>query len=344
MGCSRNLRPGAAALHAGSRTGRNRRLRSGAPVAIMRLSRQPAMLIRFLTWRGSCAVLTLLCATAVAPRGRAQEPRRLATSDSIPVDLASALIASGGIGGDPQILVGALPGWINNRIYVPANARILGSAFIGQTVVGVMSVPDAPEAAIEEFKRELPSRGWRSPPPQPSYGGGFRASTPFSPGGSPTYFLLCGDQQTLSTSASRHRGTNTLVVVRVSTQVGQYGVCAPPPVPIGMMRSPFPTLFNPAGAVDARMTADCGAGFGGSSGTGTNLHLAMSSEAILDHYAKQLVDSGWRAASAAAIVGRTFTRTDSTGAPLELSLTIASSSRDSTCRDVNMQVRTLRKP
>ena len=302
------------------------------------------MLIQFLTSRRPIAVLALLCAAGVPSIGSGQEPRRLATSDSIPADLASALISAGGLGGDPQILVGALPGWITNRIYIPANARVLGSAFNGQTVVGVLAMPDEPEAVIAELKREMPARGWKAPPPQPSYGGGFRPAVSAPMVGPRTSFMLCGDQQMISTSASRHRGTNTLVILRVSPQTGQYGLCSPPPMPTGMMRSPLPTLFNPTGAVDARMNGDCGASFGGSSGTGTNLHTAMTSDAILSHYAKQLQDSGWQAASAGAITGRTFTRTDSAGAPVELSLTIARSPRDSTCRDVNMQVRTLRKP
>ncbi len=300
------------------------------------------MLIQFLTSRCSRAALAVLCAAGLSSTSRAQEPRRLATSDSIPVDLASALISSGGIGGDPQILVGALPGWIASRIYIPANARVLGSAFMGQTVVGVLAMADAPEVVIAELKRELPSHGWKTPPAQAYYGGGFRpASLAEALGGSATSLMLCGDQLMLSTSARRQRGTNTVVVVRVSAQNGQYGPCIPQQMPPGMTRSPFPTLFNPAGAAEG--SVDCQRNYG-SSGTGTQLRTAMSSDSIFGHYAKQLQDSGWKAAPEARIVGRTFTRTDSTGTPLELSLTIASSARDSTCREINMQVRTLRKP
>ena len=64
------------------------------------------------------------------------------------------------------ICVIAIPGWIANRIYVPANGRVLGSAFQGTTVVGVISVPDEPESVIADDKRELAGRGWAPPPPQ----------------------------------------------------------------------------------------------------------------------------------------------------------------------------------
>jgi hypothetical protein len=289
-------------------------------------------------------VVGVLGFVTAASMSRAQEPRRLATSDSIPLDLATALISAGGLGGDPQILVGSLPGWVSNRLYTPAGARVLGAAFIGQTAVGVMALADAPEAVIAELKRELPGRGWQIPPPQPSYGGGFRSAPAMLMSGSPTSIVPCGNQQMLTASAARHRGTSTLVLLRVAP-AGQYGPCNPPQMPLGMPRTVFPTLFNPAGAPDTRMTGDCSSTLGGSSGTSTNLRTAMAAEAILSHYGKQLVDSGWKAAGdRATIVGHAWTRTDSTGSPVELSLTVTASPRDSTCRDVSMQVRTLRKP
>ena len=131
--------------------------------------------------------------------GLAQEPRRLTQPDSVPFDLASALIAAGGLGGEPQILVGSLPGWVSARIKTPANATVLGSAFLGSTVVGIISLPDAPDAVIADMNRELAKQGWKAPPPQPSYGGGFRpAGFSLTVNGMPTRVTLCGDQQLLT--------------------------------------------------------------------------------------------------------------------------------------------------
>ena len=53
------------------------------------------------------AVFALLTSVGTA---QAQEPKRLLQSDSIPLDLAQALVSAGGFGGAPQILVGAMPG------------------------------------------------------------------------------------------------------------------------------------------------------------------------------------------------------------------------------------------
>lgn len=102
-------------------------------------------------------LMALLAATATAIQ--AQEPRRLAQSDSVPIDLATALASAGGLGGEPQILVGSLPGWIANRLTIPANARVLGAAFIGNTVVGIVDLPTSPEAAIADLKQGLATHG-----------------------------------------------------------------------------------------------------------------------------------------------------------------------------------------
>jgi hypothetical protein len=303
------------------------------------------MLMQFLIGRRSALAMLAAFMLAVPGSGRAQEPRRLAQSDSIPVELATALISAGGLGGEPQILVGSLPGWIANRLYLPSNARVVGSAFIGSSVVGVLNVADAPESVTVVFKRELAKRAWKSPPPAPSYGGGFRpAPSPMADALAATRLTLCGDQQILTTVAARRRGTTTEVVIRV-VPAGVYSICNPPPTPSDMNRAPFPTLFNPAGLNDLRMASDCRATGGNTTGTGTMLRTAIDPSALLEHYARQLQDSGWHSTNdKPSIVGRTWTRTDSAGTPLDLTLTVTTSARDSLCRELSLQVRTLRKP
>ena len=293
--------------------------------------------------RSMMRALAPLLVAVTAHVGRAQAPRRLDQADSIPLELVTALVSAGGLGGEPQILVGSLPGWVVNRLYIPSNARVVGSAFLGSTVVGILSVPDAPESVTADFKRELVKRAWKTPPPTPSYGGFRSAATTAADGSTPTRLTLCGDQQTLTTSATRRRGTSTEVVIRVAGGPGYF--CNPQPMSAGMPRSPFPTLFNPANASDARMASDCSSAGNSSSGTGTILHTAMPADTLLSHYARQLQDSGWHSTSdKASIVGRSWTRMDSTGSPLELTLTVTTSARDSMCRELNLQVRSPRRP
>ena len=200
----------------------------------------------------SAGILAVLAFTAIAA-GRAQEPRRLISADSIPRDLAAALIASGGFG------------------------------------------------------------------------------------------ALCSDQQVLAASAARQRGTVTNITYRIST-TGGYSVCRPPKLPVGPTRSAFPTLYNPPAALDARMSGDCANNFNGS-GTSTTLRTSMSADALLDHYARQLQDSGWTSAGEkASIVGRTWSRTDSAGTPVDVVITVTTPAQNSACRELNLQVRTMQKP
>lgn len=299
--------------------------------------------MRYFIGAGTRRALAVLLLGLPTIGGQAQEPRRLAQSDSVPLELVTGLVGAGGLGGgEPQILVGSLPGWIENHLYLPPSARVVGAAFLGTTVVGIVHVPDAPDAAIADYKRELPKLGWKTPPPAPSYGGGFR---PAPAGESPTRLTLCGDQQTLTATATRHRGTITEVVIRV-VGGGNYSVCNPPQMPTGMSRVPLPILYNPANPSDARVVGACSSGWGGgTSGTNTTLRSTMQPEVLLDHYGRQLQDSGWHATSERpTIFGRSWTRTDSTGAPFEVQLTLTTAPGDSTCRDLSMQVRVLRKP
>ena len=281
----------------------------------------------------------------------AQEPRRLIQPDSVPIDLATALIGAGGLGGDMQILIGDLPGWVSERVPPPENATVLGSAFVGSSVVGILRVPDAPEAVIAALKQELPKRGWKAPPPPPAptvYGGGFRpaASANFNTTGTnATRLTLCADKQILIVSAVRRRSIATNVTIRVSPDA-TYSVCNPPPRPNPMENRPsLPTLFNPAEAGDGRtFYSACNVMWNGVNGSGTSLMAKMTPVGILEHYAKQLQDSGWAPVSGAGTVGRVWTRPDSTGTPVELFLSVTTEARDTTCHQVSMTARTAKTP
>ena len=114
-----------------------------------------------------CSAKRIAIAACVAISTRtvgAQDPRRLAQLDSIPIDLATALIGAGSVGSDPQILVGSLPEWVTQRIVIPPGARILGSAFQGTAVVGVASVPGTSADSTESQPGHQPETVRRATP------------------------------------------------------------------------------------------------------------------------------------------------------------------------------------
>ena len=294
---------------------------------------------------GTVWVLTVALGVLVwsrAPLAQEREPLRQATA--IPTDLASALIAAGGFGmsGDPQILVGELPEWVVSRVHLPRGAHVLGSAFFGSTVVGVVNVPAVGDSVLVALQRELLERGWKRPPLPPNTGGGFRpATSPGSPMPSerPT---LCRDQHVLSMWMSRQQAATTTIIMRLGSTGAS--MCNPPRVSMQRRPSPFPILYNPAGSdADPMSSRQCYTNFV-SSGTQTRLKTPLTGEAILEHYGKQLQDSGWTRAGVPPVLGRTWTRKDSTGAPQVLRLTVQAAPHDTTCRTVELDVQGMREP
>ena len=274
----------------------------------------------------------------------AQEPRRLAEAESIPLELASALISAGPLGGEPQILVGSMPEWASTRIVVPPGGRIIGSAFLGMTVVAVVSVSGAPDTVVANLKADFLQRGWKNPPITPSYGGGFRPSPtpqPTPTPGLPSRIILCGDQQMLMVSGVRRRLGGSEITYRLYATSGN-NQCNPPKLPAQAYHSPFPTLYNPPTATEGYVGNVCESNNSGSTGTGTILRTSMTPEALLEHYGRQIVDSGWTAA--AGQTSRTWTKRDSTGAPVEMTLSIYPTGKDGTCQRLDLQVRTVAKP
>jgi hypothetical protein len=276
---------------------------------------------------------------------QSQEPRRLAGAESIPVELATALIAAGGLGGEPQILVGSMPEWASGRIVIPEGGHLVGSAFLGMTVVAVVSIPGDADSVMAGLRNQLLQHGWKNPPPQPIYGGGggFRpAPSPVSPA-APSGFRspLCGDQQMLIVTSARRRVGGSDITYRLISTSG-YSACHPAEPPPQTYHSPFPTLYNPPSAVEGFAIAACQSN-GASNGTGTLLRSSMTAEALLDHYGRQIVDSGWTAIPG-QILGRRWTKQDSTGAPVEMSLTVVPVSKDGACQRLDLQVKTAPKP
>ena len=294
----------------------------------------------------------LLFATAVAGarirNAGAQEPRPLTHPDSVPYELAAAL-ASGGFA-ESQIIVGSAPGWAMQRLFVPTNARVLGSSFIGTNVTTIIELPlGADSAATDQVRSELMQRGWTEPP-RPTYGGGgFRPATTTSSGlQSPTRFTLCNGDNALSGDVRRHAGVSLFLVYRLSSGATT-GFCHPP-VFQGRPSTPIrlPTLYEPPGPPDPRAVATCFPQCSGeSNGTDGFFRTPMPAEQILEHFARQLADSGWvRARDTVTLARGQWTRPDSSGAVerLILTITVPQGVTDAQCHQAEMRVTLPRKP
>jgi len=291
---------------------------------------------------GKLALLAIAIA-APATSSFAQEREPLRRPSSVPLELATALASAGGFGSEPQILVGELPEWVIARLYLPRESRVVGSAFIGTTVIGILSVPVSSDTLLKEFDRELRQRGWKAPPIIPSMGGVFRPAPSSAISGAPRRITLCGDRQILNASILRQQASSTTVIIRLSSS-GSPGICNPPPYPPDRSRPNLPTLYDPENATAGRMGRECVEAGYGSFGSGTRLKTTMSAGALLEHYGRQLQDSGWSPSTLVpSISGHTWTRRDSTGL-VQLSLIVKPMGDDASCREVELSVRTSRVP
>lgn len=291
-------------------------------------------------------------AVALAMNLGAQEPRRLAQPDSVPYDAAAALIGATSYGADPEVMIGGMPGWAAQRLYVPANARVLGSSFIGSNVTTVLSLPLANDSAtMADIRAEFVRRGW-TPPPPPTFAGygGFRpAVLANSARQSPVRATLCSSDYYLTADVRRHAGTALYVTYHLFS--GQSTPCHPParPTPAGYVPQSYPTLYEPDAVGDALGSTACYPQASSSSGsTGTRFRTAMPRAQILEHFAKQLADSGWTRVrdSVPQPVSGVWTRPDSTGTPRILTLTISSplGVSNTQCQEAQMNVMRQTKP
>ncbi|CAN5210468.1 hypothetical protein BH09GEM1_BH09GEM1_14040 [soil metagenome] len=282
----------------------------------------------------AASYLTLIALLLPATPSTAQRPETapLRQPESVPFELAAALTSAGGMTGEPQILVGGVPGWVADRIVVPPHARILGSAFYGTTVVAILTMPAGDDSTMVGYKQELMKRGWLNPPPQPNYGGGFRPA--LMSAASSSNIALCGDRQSLFARLTRRGGSASNLTVRIGPAI-QGSNCLPMQLPAGYPRQfMLPVVYHPEGVMDARSGTDC-ARQNEVNRTSAVVRSELSADALLDHYGRQLQDSGWVAGTKrTSMTGRTFTRPDSAGTPMEITLTV--SSGETGCRELNM--------
>jgi hypothetical protein len=294
------------------------------------------------------ALAIVLTASVLSTRDlRAQGKEPLTQPKAVPIELVTALVGAGGVTGPetPRILVGSAPEWVMSKVVLPPGGRVLGAAFQGTTVLMIVNVPAAGDSVMPDLRRALLEHGWKAVyvMQRPNIGG-FMPAMPASNDATPTHLTVCGDGQILNATLTRRDEKSGDIAYRIAAQA-QMGPCHPQQMPTLPMRLPWPALINPAGTADARMTGECAATIMPASGIGTTLRTGMSPDSIIAYYAKQLADSGWKAEiDRAAPIGRIFTRTDATGASSELTLSVANTTNAPACRDVYMQVRTLKKP
>lgn len=293
--------------------------------------------------RPAVAVASLFLPLGLLAQG-ASPPRAL-EDPPIPRELVTALLSSPRVGmfttyggaNDGQIWVGTIPQNLSRQLYVPTTARVIGGSGAGTTMSAVISYPMNYDALRTVMRLELTKLGWMQPPPM-NMGGGFRMLPPQMD----TTIMpsqLCQGVSSLAISVAKREISATTLVLSVSAGAG-YSVCAPPNLGTapGYVRPGYPTLFYPSAATFPP-TGNCFP-TGGYNGTSGAVVTAMSSAELLEHISSQMRDSGWTARSdGVAISGRVWTKPDSTGKPMEISITVRGTATAGSCKELQLQLR-----
>jgi hypothetical protein len=284
------------------------------------------------------ASLSLLLAAPSAGQGNQ-------SNELIPRTLVEAIFSAqnfgAGVGRSPTIVVGTLPPTVQSKIVLPGNAKVLGGITMEQMSIGIVVLEGPLNSVAESFQKDLLKNGWEveDQGPMRFYGNEFidAPSAQRRPiaGASDTY---CGRGGTLMVKFdpdgfSQTRATITSLGFNRCSQMRDMMLRGGPGrMDRGAQR---PTLVNPAGARNQQgICPNYNMGMGGQ---GTELNSNMTAQEIFAHYAKQLMDAGWKDAGSGHT--GTWIKTDSTGTVTEYQISVRSSAASPLCRKVDAELR-----
>ncbi len=245
-------------------------------------------------------------------------------------------------GSRPRLVVGALPSALAQRLWVPPGSTILGGLeSSGFNVAVIRSL--LPEDSLKRgYRREQLSLGWAPPTAaaQRAIMGFVPAAS--APAGDDEPGVLCSGGTTLAISVKTvDFSTQEIRAVAMNIPDARCQSPAAPRQAQSTFRAQYPTLENPPGSGNGFMPNGC-PGWNSTGGGGTTrLRTRMAVDDVFAHYGKQLADSGWTPANNET-VARSWTRRDSTGALVQLTLTARTQATSPECVEVQMEVRSRR--
>jgi hypothetical protein len=200
----------------------------------------------------------------------------------------------------------------------------------------VLSVAMSIENIRASYRQEQLRLGWTPPPPAGARGWGFVPATGTGQDGNSLVFCHIGQ----SLQVVPYSGTTGPLIVTASVQ-NYSGLCgtqarfvSAPPSGLEL-----PVLSNPDGAgMNAQACFAQNQTLGNGNSTTERLQTSLSPTQLIEHFSRQLSDSGWNVSSSAASVRRSWTRPDSAGLAREVTLTINPSLVNG-CMEVTMQAR-----
>ena len=279
------------------------------------------------------ASATLLMTWSVAIPAQSARPG----VDSLPRELVEALLrpyygfypASGS-----AFVVGHVPASLAPYFFVPPGSRVLGGIETPSTTIVVLSTSMSTEELRAAYRREQLRLGWAPASAAGYRGWGFVPAPGASPDGG---LVFCHIGQSLQIMPYQSPSQPLVVTATVQNYGSQCSSQVRMMTPSSVME--LPVLMNPQdAAMNDRVCLGSNNTFAGGNGTGERLQTNLSPTQLLDHFSRQLADSGWSASPPVAGVRRVWTRPDTGGMSRELTLTITPLS-SAGCQDLSLQVR-----
>jgi hypothetical protein len=287
--------------------------------------------MRSSVFRAAIAVCSLLLPVSVRSQGALRD-------QPVPRELVEALLASP-MGRAPSIVVGQLPPSMAGKLFIPPGARVLGGMYSNAFARTVFVSPERPESIAVAFRRELPKLGWTyfERPTAFSGNGGFRDAPSTVALGTPAEpIMYCAPGRGLMIQIESRTLTESLVSVMDTGN----NMCA---MMQDQSRGPrmydrprTPTLINPPGARSGYGSCESN-NFSSSGSGGPEITTSMTPEEILNHYGRQLADSGWKQTPSVGLT-RSWTKTDSTGVEHEYEITVKTFGPGSSCRRISTEL------
>ncbi len=192
-----------------------------------------------------------------------------------------------GATGGTMVLVGGQPETLGFVLPVPEDSRVIGS-IVRETMAGgteiILDVDLAPEDAIGFYREQLLQAGWEEQTQQ-AYGGGFVSGS--SPG---TTFCLNETEAVIFLSAYSPDGVPTELRLNIQ-QEAQYSSCSEQPGMMDEASGLIPSLVSPS---DSLIQSGGGSSGEGMAETSAVLRTELSTGALAEQYAAQLMEAGWK--------------------------------------------------
>jgi hypothetical protein len=267
------------------------------------------------------------------------------TATMLPRELVEALVQPyGGGSNNTEFFVGKVAPALQPFLFVPTGARIIGSMASPSSTTVVMSAPLNPIEITTQYEREQPKLGWTRPPAVNAMRGwGFGPPPSATPEGAGQEFCHVG--QSLRVVPFPNAAGSTRIIVTVQNFGGRCQMSNRVVFVGGQQpRIALPALENPLGAPMNSVSCSRVSAIGSSTSSMTErLETPMTAAQLLDHFGKQLADSGWTAApQLSPMLRRTWTRADSGNTVREATLQIAplqGTAPGATCEEIALSVR-----